>query len=610
MNRAIIIIMMDFLISSFLLFMNVNEENAPNGYQVNVKQTISSASPDIVKETISITDKDIDEHYDEVFREEYYADLENGIRQKASDSQARESVLLNKLEAASRDISELRSANVLLQENAAEKELQNKNLLSEKIAIEQLNSDLKSDNERMSLENDTVRENLATANEKIKEQSHQLDLMELKNSNLADEVAIGKSKNIENEASIRKLQNEKEQLLADHKNERDSLNTQNEHLRKQNDEHLSKLNHLTEQVAENQEKLQQQADEFTRKYEAESRQQMEMLRNILSSSDDIRNRVAQVEASNEKLLANIEDNFREQFFKIQGTMARAAQELKKAQSELQDAVIAQNKEVIDKAQKNLEEALSTYNREKSAMSMLDMQNAKSSNDEIKRSVADARIALTFDLEDDGTRWLFRKDRQRFDTNGVIVSLDGGQTVALAHAKPFGMFWPQFDDGLVKAELFGRTMENDTPRSSRYTSFSTLSGEPSIISIPQRGGEKSLKLYTSTKKHVDLDQHKLKYYSQNSPSSQQNMDNWTIEPLRDSLNLPDRKSQKADTGSKDFEGDFIVDSDGYLICMMVSASKCVYIFNDDLTRATGYSFNIGNLSEFAKAADDYSKEMRN
>lgn len=668
MNRAIIIVMMDFLISSFMLFIDVGGSQT-HQYQLNSRATPYEQARTEEQPAV-ITDEDIEEHFVEVYKDAYFDSLHADIAALSSKMERQEADLSRQLAdsqsalAKSEDkkreldaaLDETTKENVSLKDRISEDDIKINTLESNFLKADARIHDLEAESSKMHTDYNKAREELSDANEKIvaqKEeiythkasllsanekienqqheierkdtdisnanrkiaaQQHEIELKDANSKKLESDVQLLNQRVAEKDQLIQKQDLEKDRMRSEFQAERANLNVQNEHLRRLNEEHLAKLKEsadkaeiLSQEISRNQDALRRQADEFRAKYEEDSKEYKEILTKLVATSDEIRDRIDSVKEYNERLYSNLEESFKEQFREITGALAVAENNLRSAQAELQTAIISKNQELIDAATSKMDSAQSDFNSKRQELSDLDMRNAVASKSFDRRAVAEARIAFTFDLADKD--WF--TDKKNFSTHGLVVTLKNGRKVALAHAEPFGLMWSEYSDGLSKAHLVGRAFESGTPRSFTYSNFSILSNNPTIVAVPISSNVQGLKLHNAVTHPIyNLEQRNLKYYSQKSTSSQENMDNWKIDARQNKLVLPDRTGIIA--GAKDwfnsYEGDFIVDSDGYLICMMISSSECAYIMEEDLQR-TGKEFNIGNLDRLAQDASNYRRENK-
>lgn len=668
MNRAIIIVMMDFLISSFLLFMDVGGSQT-HQYQLN-SRAMPYEQAGTEDQPAVITDEDIEEHFVEVYKDAYFDSLhadiaalsskmerqEEDLTRQLSDSQS----ALAKSESKNRELDaalgeknkenaslkdriseddekidtleerilkadakihdlETESSNMHADYDKAREELSgaNEKIVAQQDEIDAQKASLLSANEKIEIQQHEIEQrdaDISNANSKIVAQQHEIELKDANSKKLESDVQLLNQRISEKEQLIQKQDMDKDRMRKEFQAERANLNVQNEHLRRLNEEHLAKLKEsadkaeiLSQEISRNQDALKRQSEEFRAKYEEDSKEYKEILTKLVATSDEIRDRIDSVKEYNERLYSNLEESFKEQFREITGALAVAENNLRSAQSELQAAVISKNQELIDAANSKMDAAQSDFNNKRQDLSDLDMRNAAASKSFDMRTVADSRMAFTFSLADKD----FFTDKKDFFTQGIVVELGNGNKVALAHAKPFGLLWSEYSDGLTKANLLGRASEGSEYKSRGYSNFSVLSSNPAIVVIPISSNIQGLKLHNaSTHRPYNLEPRNLKYYSQKSVSSQVHMDNWEIENKKNKLILPSRTGVIAGATGwfNSYEGDFIVDSDGYLICMMVSSSECAYIIEEDLHRS-GQEFNTGNLDRFAQDASNYRRENK-
>ena len=127
MNRAIIIVMMDFLISSFLLFMDVGDGQTPQ-YQLNSRTVPYEQNAAEKEQPVLVTDADVEEHFVEVFKDAYLESLQADIAVITSKMERQEEYLTRQLSDSQSELAKSEGRNRELDAALTEKDKENAGL--------------------------------------------------------------------------------------------------------------------------------------------------------------------------------------------------------------------------------------------------------------------------------------------------------------------------------------------------------------------------------------------------------------------------------------------------------------------------------------------------
>jgi len=602
MNRTIIIIMMDFLISSFLLFINVNTDSGAVGYIVNNYNSSDEYMYKNSNDNFIFTEQDVDNFFSEMFAKDYLKSEISSLKYKLSEATSfnKDVRLINK--KLNEQNLDLTTKNDSLQKQIESQHNEIININSKNDILSSENKDLKSMNQSLTNEvklisskNSKMEHEIQHSNEiiiqnkeRISDLNKQLDISKKREDNLISEL---KSNN---------------QTLSNLNSENASLSSENNELKKINDQYSKEIREYLKNMHDDQQKIHSlqtkihtSQEELKHKYLEESQQQRKLLSAIYSQTLDVSERINEINRKNTELSTFIEDKFKSQFLELSSKLEQQQMQLKNTVDDLKKAMIDGNEKVISEAKQNFEKARQAIENTNQAMHDLDIKNAQSSTNYNIRSVANSRVLFIFDLEDND--WW--SNSESFKTHGVALKGIGGKTYIITHSKPFGMLWKEFSDGLKKAILTMRMTISGNQKSQQIYNFETLSQDRSLIKVNVNSNIVPLPMHKF--KNHEYSSRDLLLYSQSSPSKTFTLEDYSIDIKQQYLEL---KKKGWGFGTDFSEGDFIIDNNGIFVCMMVSKVKCKFIYEDDLD-STSDHFNLHNLKSFAKEAAEYSNNIR-
>lgn len=670
MRSTLLIIMLDFFVSSLMLFISVDGGDGNQEYFGNGKPLAEIHQQAQYINEINDLQNDVDEYFKKIYDEQNALNesyllqkksiqLENENKKLVTDNKilSRDTALYSdSLETKSQinislaiENSELRDKNIQLEEQIRVSKNDIADLEDQRNKAEIERSSLKDDNISLSANLQAREEQLAVANREKNDLQEHTNKIATANAQLEQQYKEALDAKDEAQSQFQAEQNRRLTFETENshlKQKLDEKNAELSQLRAESDKKLIDLQNQVKTLQAGQSEVRQMGQALMQGQQDAKNRQKEMqagLARVEGNVDETRKGVGRVESNTEDIkrdtgdikatLAEIqqkldrqsqqmEEDYKKWQQDSQEFLAQMADQNKKEEQRLLEELNAQvesAKQKLDESVRALETAVASgdaqrtneaYNQYDQARESYSGAQAAASSYGNDHSVPASAVNLAearVELKFSLSDNDFFKDHENFSTYGMAVSDSDGKKWVLAHQKQLGLSWNQFSDGLSKANLIARA----SMASNSVYNFSSLSGNRSIIKMSVSNISASVPIYDSI---ADIPRYtpgwtkNLTSYSADRKHAPKAI---TVEVDVQSNQLKFggiRNSFERYNVFRDFStGDFVLDDTNHLVCIMTSSNECRYVTRQDLNY-TSDDFSLYPLDSFAKDVVAYQRQV--